>query len=249
DIVDRRIRHNSGDVGDSQDDSRNTLLLHSDVGNQIIRLALSQSQGNQLVWSSALQVSNGEAIDLDDPGVLHCVNLVANIVIDQFVKARAESTDSTLSSALCYAGILHLFRLGRINFETADQFFARAFELYPRGIHLAWRAYLRTFLLAELKYSSRQTIDDEAIDFMRRAIEMEPHNSYVAALSAHVQTMMKRSYVAAFELAERSIQLNHANPIGWACLGIAKSYLGKPKEGFHHTLVARSIAGSAPFRF
>src|SRR5262249_3823685 len=114
DIVDRRIRHNSGDVGDSQDDSRNTLLLHSDVGNQIIRLALSQSQGNQLVWSSALQVSNGEAIDLDDPGVLHCVNLVANIVIDQFVKARAESTDSTLSSALCYAGILHLFRLGRI---------------------------------------------------------------------------------------------------------------------------------------
>jgi hypothetical protein len=40
---------------------------------------------------------------------------------------------------------------------------------------------------------------------MHRALETESHNSYVAGLSAHVQTMMRRSYVVAYELAERSI--------------------------------------------
>jgi len=150
---------------------------------------------------------------------------------------------------LCYSGILHLFRLGKMNFETADRLFSCAFEMERRGIYLAWRAYLRTFLLAERQYTCRQTIEAEAFDFMHRALELEPHNSYVAGLSAHVQAMMRRSYVAAYELAERSIQLNHANPIGWACLGIAKSYLGKSEEGFHHTLLARTIAGSAPFRY
>jgi len=43
-------------------------------------------------------------------------------------------------------------------------------------------------------------------------------------------------------LAELRIQLKHANPIGWACLGIAKSYLGNPEAGFHHTLLPRVIA-------
>jgi hypothetical protein len=46
-----------------------------------------------------------------------------------------------------------------------------------------------------------------------------------------------------------SIQLNPANPIGWACLGIAKGHLGKPAEGMQHTVVARQIAGSARYRY
>ena len=180
---------------------------------------------------------------------MRCINLVVNVAIDQFIKAHTEAPERAAAEALCHSGIQHLFRLGKMNFETADRLFASAFEIEPRGIYLAWRAYLRTFLLAERQYSCRQTIEAEAFDFMRRALELEPHNSYVAGLGAHVQTIMRRSYVAAYELAERSVQLNHANPIGWACLGVAKSHLGKPEEGFQDTLTARAIAGSAPYRY
>lgn len=233
--------------------SYKTLSLRSDVfgsdTRQIVRLALLQFPANTLAWSSTLELSGKDTLDLNDPRAMRCINQVVNVAIDHFVKIRLEGSESTAASALCHSGVLHLYRLGKINFETADRLFAKAFEIEPRGIYLAWRAYLRTFLLAERQYTCRQTLEAEALDFMYRALEMEPHNSYVAGLSAHVQTMMRRSYVAAYELAERSIQLNHANPIGWACLGIAKSYLGKSEEGFHHTLLARTIAGSAPFRY
>jgi tetratricopeptide (TPR) repeat protein len=252
-VLDRRVE--TGHVeSDDHSQPHETLSLRSDVfgsdTRQIVRLALLQAPANTLAWSSTLQLSGRDTLDLNDPGVMRCINLVVNVAIDHFIKVRLEEgSERTAASAFCHSGILHLFRLGKINFETADRLFASAFEIEPRGIYLAWRAYLRTFLLAERQYTCRQTIEAEALDFMYRALEMEPHNSYVAGLSAHVQAMMRRSYVAAYELAERSIQLNHANPIGWACLGIAKSYLGKSEEGFHHTLLARAIAGSAPFRY
>jgi tetratricopeptide (TPR) repeat protein len=252
-ILDQRAE--TGQPSEVDENSRcyNTLSLRSEVfgsdTRQMVRLALLQLPSNTLAWSSTLQLPRGDGLDLSDPDVMRCINLVVNVAIDQFIKISSEGSGKMAAANLCYSGILHLFRLGKMNFETADRLFSCAFEMERRGIYLAWRAYLRTFLLAERQYTCRQTIEAEAFDFMHRALELEPHNSYVAGLSAHVQAMMRRSYVAAYELAERSIQLNHANPIGWACLGIAKSYLGKSEEGFHHTLLARTIAGSAPFRY
>jgi tetratricopeptide (TPR) repeat protein len=234
-------------------DPAGTLSLHSEVvgseTKQTVRLTLLQVPANTLAWSSTLQLLGEKDVDLNNPAVMRCINLVVNVAIDQLMRISGENPQRMASSAMCYSGILRMYRLGKINFEAADKLFANAFDIEPRGIYLAWRAYLRTFLLAERQYSCRQTIESEAFDFMHRALELEPHNSYVAALSAHVHAMMRRSYVAAYELAERSVLLNHANPIGWACLGIAKSYLGKSDEGFRHTLLARTIAGSSPFRY
>ncbi len=252
-VIDHRAGHDqpSGAVG--QYPNGHTLSLRSEVlssdTRRTVRLALLQLPSNALAWTSTLQFSGKESLDLNDPRVMRCINLVVNVAADHFTKARGTDPDRAVASALCHSGILHLFRLGKFNFEAADRLFLRAFQMEPRGIYLAWRAYLRTFLLAERQFSCRQTIEAEALDFTYRALELEPNNSYVAALSAHVQTMMRRSYVAAYELAERSVQLNHANPIGWACLGIAKSYLGKANEGFQDTLLAREIAGTAPFRY
>jgi tetratricopeptide (TPR) repeat protein len=253
-VLDRRMQ--SAEPSPSRGDDETAagaLSLHGDAvdteSKKIVRLAMLQIPEKSLAWSSTLQLSSEEIKDIHDPRALACINLVVNVAIDRFSKNNASESDQALASSLCHAGVQHLFKLGRINFEAADKLFARAFEVDPRGVYLAWRAFLRTFLLAERQFTNRETIEHEAIDFVHRALELEPHNSYVLALSAHVQTMMRRSYVAAFELAERSVQLNHANPIGWACLGIAKSYLGKSAEGMRHTLLAREIAGTAPYRY
>jgi tetratricopeptide (TPR) repeat protein len=251
-ILDRRATDPAAAPSDEAD-AAGTLSLHSEVvgseTKQTVRFTLLQVPANTLAWSSTLQLSGKKDTDLNNPAVLRCINLVVNVAIDQLMRINGENPQRMASSAMCYSGILRMYRLGKINFEAADKLFASAFDIEPRGIYLAWRAYLRTFLLAERQYSCRQTIELEAFDFMHRALESEPHNSYVAALSAHVHAMMRRSYVAAYELAERSVLLNHANPIGWACLGIAKSYLGKSEEGFRHTLLARTIASSSPFRY
>ena len=251
-VLDRRMQTAAQSTAEGLDAS-DALALHGDAvdteAKKIVRLAMLQIPEKSLAWSSTLQLSSDEVKDIHDPRALACINLVVNIAVDRFSKNNAGQPEQAIASSLCHSGVLHLFKLGRINFDAADQLFVRAFEIDCRGVYLAWRAFLRTFLLAERQYTDRATIEHEAIDLVRRALELEPHNSYVAALGAHVHTMMRRAYVAAFELAERSIQLNPANPIGWACLGIAKSYLGKSADGMRHTLLARDIAGSAPYRY
>jgi tetratricopeptide (TPR) repeat protein len=253
-VLDRRMQTAAQSTVPSEGlDASDALALHGDAvdteAKKIVRLAMLQIPEKSLAWSSTLQLSSEEVKDIHDPRALACINLVVNIAVDRFSKNNAGQPEQAIASSLCHSGVLHLFKLGRINFDAADQLFVRAFEIDRRGVYLAWRAFLRTFLLAERQYTDRATIEHEAIDLVRRALELEPHNSYVAALGAHVHTMMRRAYVAAFELAERSIQLNPANPIGWACLGIAKSYLGKSADGMRHTLLARDIAGSAPYRY
>ncbi|GAF93352.1 unnamed protein product, partial [marine sediment metagenome] len=84
---------------------------------------------------------------------------------------------------------------------------------------------------------------------MERALELDPFNSYVTAFAAQVHYLVNRSYVGAFEFAERSIELNQANPLGWSLLGIAKCYLGDLQSGAQNTRFAVKIAGSTPFRF
>ncbi len=252
-VYDRRMESEHASERIEDFNASDALSLRTEFfefeANNLVRLALLQIPENSLTWSSTLQLSSKDAGNVNDPRVKACVNLVVNVAIDQFAKISATHSDQSLASSLCHAGILHLFRLGKVNFEAADMLFARAFEIEPRGIYLAWRAYLRTFMLGERQYTCRQTLDEEAFHFMHRALELEPYNSYVAALSAQVHSMMRRSYVASYELAERSIQLNPANPLGWGCLGTAKSYLGKSVEGMQHTLHARAIAGLAPYRY
>ncbi len=252
-VYDRRELSQQQPNGRDELKLRDALSLRTEFidseAKKIVRLALLQMPESSLAWSSTLQLSNEQINHIDDAGMKACINLVVNVAVDQFSKLNGSESEQSRASALCRSGITHLFRLGKANFETADTLFARAFEIEPRGIYLAWRAYVRTFLLAERHYTNRETIEEEAFDFMRRALAMEPYNSYVAALSAHVHSITRRSDAAAYELAERSIQLNHANPLGWAVIGVAETYLGKVNDGVRHTLLAREIAGFAPYRY
>ena len=212
------------------------------------RIVLKRPDDNQLIWSKTFPTTQAPITDSNDEETLRNVNEALTFAVDCYLNtSRDEPTP--IAATLCYQGILHLFRLGRENCEVADRLFARAYEIEQRGVYLAWRAYLRTFLLAERMSDCQETTAEEALDFMHRALAAEPFNSFVSSLCAHVQALVLRSYVASYELAERSIQLNPANPLGWMTIGIAKCYLGKANEGFLDTMKARQIAGTAPYRF
>jgi tetratricopeptide (TPR) repeat protein len=188
-------------------------------------------------------------LNVADPDIQGQLNQLVDAAIASFISAHDARNEPGIATFLCRQGTMHLSRLGQENFSIADTLFTRAFELEPRGLYLAWRAYLRMYLLMERQFTCRQTLVEEALAFQRRALEMEPFNSYVASLSAHVHAFMRRSYVAAYEFAQRGIQLNRANPLAWAGLGMAEAHLGRTKAGMRHTVMARELAGGTPFRF
>lgn len=214
-----------------------------------VRLVLVSLPGHELVWTKLIDLPTRATGGMPDIARARQVNEAAEVCIDHLARAMPAAPTRYQAAALSQEAVRLMFRLGADNFARADELFSTAFDMDRRGLYLAWRAYLRTFVLAEVPGACRKSLDEEAFGLLRRALECEPNNSYVLALGAHVHSMLRRSYVSAFEMAERSIQINPSNPIGWACLGIAKCYLGKSEEGFQNTVAARQIAGYAPCRY
>ncbi|MEM9314771.1 MAG: hypothetical protein AAGA95_09100 [Pseudomonadota bacterium] len=236
---------------------RSAIMLRADTAvagiHQLFRFELILLDTRELIWSSILELDASKPCNRHSPALLAATNQVISVLIARLAGGAGgpgrHSREPVTASSLCLSGIQRLFRLGASNFEEADRLFAKAYAHDPRGLFLAWRAYLRTFVLAERVYDCRDTVTEEALAFRRRALEAEPGNSFVLALSGHVETIVTRSYTVAVELADRSLATNAGNPIGWAVKGIARGHLGEVREGLNNTLIARQIAGSAPYRF
>lgn len=252
DVLDHRGR-DSGLQGQVTDKLANAIsvqsgILHDSEG-ATWRVLLAEAAGRRMIGSVSAQQRNSGYLNLDDAAVLRELNQVVEVAMARFVALGRSSNGPAAAILLCHQAVQHLTRLTYSDFLIADKLFERAYELEPRGLYLAWRGYLRIFILIESRLHDRQELVEEATDLICRALEEEPLNSYVASFAAHVHAFMRRSYVGAYELALRSVQLNRANALGWACLGIAECHLGKAQTGYKHAVMAREIAGVMPLRF
>ena len=213
----------------------------------VCRFTLTSPRDNRLIWSADVRPTGG-ALDVEDPAVLRNLNQLVERAY-RHLHSAVGSKEQRIASLLCWEGIDRFFRLHKEDMLIADRLFEQAYDLEPRGVYLAWRAYLRTFLIVEFIPADRKALAEEALALSFKALEKDPMNSYVAAFGAHVQSIVRQSHVGAFELAERSLQLNPSNPIGWVSLGIAECHLGKSQVGLAHALRARELSGTTPFRF
>lgn len=214
-----------------------------------MQLVLRQPVSERVIYRDVIDVHGSQDISLDDERVLGTINQAVYSAVSELMFLSERFPDAAAASLCCYRGIRHFFRLGRENFEKADALFKQAHDLQPRGIYMAWRAYLRTFMLAERQYDCRETLIEETGALLQRALEVEPGNSFVQAMAAQVYCIVNRSYLPSYHFAQESVRLNRANALGWALLGITRCHLGQAEEGFRNTAWARSIAGTSPYRF
>lgn len=201
------------------------------------------------IGSWQLQQVEGIRFRLDDADALSGVNCCVYKTFQALVRDSSSVHPSTLAAAYCYLGVENIFRLDSGSLAAADDQFKLAFELEPHGVYLAWRAFQRTAVLAERRFDCRQKLHEETIDFINRALELEPSNSVVCGIASHVHTLFGRQYSAAHYFAETGMQLNSANPLATACYGVAESHRGNPQLGFEYTNRARKLARYTPFRY
>ncbi len=223
--------------------------VSSDAAGSTWRLAVTDAARGQIVGAAGSRMDGDLKRPLESPAVLREINRLAHLALSNVDYGEQSADERFVAMKICRQAMSEVFKLSRESLLLADQLFERAFAICPRGIYLAWRAFLRMYLIAERLCDCRQTTIDEAMALIRRALELDPMNSYVSSFAAHVHTIAKRSYIAAYEMAQRSVEANSCNPMGWACLGMAECHLGKPIIGYEHAKLAREIAGSTPFRF
>jgi tetratricopeptide (TPR) repeat protein len=212
----------------SRDVAVNVVLLSSDCATQL--------------WSGSATISLETSFVSDAPRLRALINRSIEIAGDRLSR-MGSSSDSLV---MAFDAVQRMFKIEVTEVDRADALLANAYEVEPKPVYLAWRAYARALYAGEL-YDRRSAIE-ESEGLARRAIEADPHNATVLALTSHVYGFVLRKWAFAHELAELSVKSNPALPLGHTYLGKAKLELGEHEAGYRETCRGLELSSQAPYR-
>lgn len=221
----------------------------SRVGNGWVgtRISLEHPQSGRQAWAGARSVPVRGAPNVESAELMALTNQMVEAIGDTiFLEARAETEDPDL---LCRRGIRQVFLMRPDSTALAEQLFARAYDMRPRGLYLAWRAQVKAIQRVEKHHPDAAMLRDAGAEFCARALESEPNNSMVLATVANTFGHLLRDFERPLYLAKRSVQLNPSNPMGWWALSSANVYAGNIAASYDNAVAARNLALTSPHRF
>jgi DNA-binding SARP family transcriptional activator len=213
-----------------------------------VRVALLTADGTVQLWSGSESIPLDAGFVSDSPRLQNLINRVIEVGGLQFRRLNA-SADGSQAFVNAFDAVQRMFKIDIGEVDQADALLAKAHELDPKGVFLAWRAYARTFYIGEHKVTDRDRVLGEAEMLARQALEADPHNATVLALASYVYSFAFRQYAVGHELASQSVKYNASHALGHAFLGRAKSYLGHHDDGYKLTCRGLELSGRAPYSY
>lgn len=211
-----------------------------------LRSALYQSKGERNRWAASEVL--GQTSDQWDLALLRLAFRCHESSLQMIAKSPNQNT-KLLARTRAATGFTRLLELSGDAFAETDRDFAVAYDADPRGVYLAYRAFLRTNLIVERKSSDPQGLAEEAREFIARALFDEPLNGAVNAAASHVSLLLDNDSVSAREFASRSTDINAANPLGWSSLANAFVRENRPLDALKASKRALEIARLSKFAY
>lgn len=197
------------------------------------------------IFSNLIRLSGGGgAMRADAIDVIDLVNEAVEQSLDEIAGYEAGLPDAQIATALCFRAMKSITDYSPAVIHNADKLLAKAHSIDPQPVFLAWRAYLRTFLLGESGGIDAQATRQEMELFITLAEEQQPGNSIILSLAAFIRSMWLLANEEALDLAQRSNTLNPSNPFGISYLGMVHTHLGNFEEGYRLTRRANSLTVS-----
>jgi tetratricopeptide (TPR) repeat protein len=201
------------------------------------------------LWSDNVNVPGAigamyESAELDRLA-LRTVEQATDAFVDADTIAGADACAFTLAREA--RGLF--FRLDKSSLLNADRLFSRAFEIEPRGRHLVWRSFLRN--AAFFQHRSMSFLD-EAVPITELALEAlrhSPDDAIVQTISSQIDYVHQGNLRTPLVMAQRGVERDPTDPLGWALLSNALSTNGKVEEGYSTALRALELTKHSPFQF
>ena len=213
-----------------------------------VNIVLLSADGALQLWSGSETISQKYDLLFEAPRLLALVNRAIDVA-GQCLSRIDTSPDGSRAFMRAFEAVRRMFKIDLPEVDRADALLGEAYELDSKPVYLAWRAYSRIFYVGEHIHADRRRLIEEAEEYARRAIEGDPHNATVLALTSYVYSFIFHNFPLAHELAELSVRGNPAHPLGHAFLGRAKSYLGEYDAGYAATKRGLDLSGQAPYRY
>ena len=160
-----------------------------------VELSVRDARSAAIVWNAQMGL---ETARLRAPAMHETIAQLADQLHRGLAgRARDVSEEERCVTRLAMRGIERLFRLGTENLDAAEAAFARAYEIEPRGVLLAWSAFVSAFRYEADKGARAAALRERSEGAMARALEADPHNPLARALLAHVCSFVHRDFARA----------------------------------------------------
>jgi DNA-binding SARP family transcriptional activator len=210
-----------------------------------VNVVLFSADSALQLWSGSGAISLENGFISDAPRLLALINQAVDVA-GQYLNRTGSSPEACVAFGKAFEAVQRMLKIELAEVDHADALLASAYEADSRPVYLAWRAYARSIYAGEL-YDRPDAIG-EADELARRAIEADPHNATVLALTSHVCGFVLRKWEFAHQLAELSVKYNPALPLGHTYLGKAKLELGEHEAGYRETSRGLELSGQALYR-
>jgi len=239
------------DVRDDRQDLQGIQLRveATSIGRDIVvNVGLRSADDTTQLWSGSTTIPLGYSFVSEAPPLQALINQTI-VIAGSYLSRLGPSSDASRAFVMAFDATQRMFNIDLDNVNRADVLLRNAYELDSKAVYLAWRAYDRIFYVGEHIHTDRRLVVDEAKELARRALEADPHNATVLALTSYVYSFILHEFELAHELATASIACNPAHSLGHAFLGRAKAYLGDYDGGYRESLRSLELSGQGPYRF
>ncbi len=203
----------------------------------------------EMLWSGQQMLRLQGALPFDDLELHGWINEIVAAVAEYLRRDPLHSPEAMGATHLGLAALRELFSMQSIRVAEADAMLARAHEMDPRAIFLAWRAQLRGIQTIERHGPDEAQLRDEGLAFAAAALESEPTNSSVLATVANARKTLDQDMFACEELSRLSVAANPGNPLGWWSRALAHLYAGRLDEAMRASERGHLLSRGSPYRF
>ncbi|MAW08203.1 MAG: transcriptional regulator, sarp family protein [Halobacteriovoraceae bacterium] len=192
----------------------------------LLRVVLPGAPTGQSNWTASWRGMQDAILACQDEDLLQLAHRAQEAAVDALTLSEGRKTHIN-ASLLGFRALRNIFSMDRPDLDQADRDLEAAYELVPKGVFLAWRAFIQANLIVESTDLDPGYQAHLAANLARRALLEEPENAALKAAASHVFLLTGQDATAAGELARDATKLNPSNPLAWASWANAKIAVGQ----------------------
>jgi len=225
DLAPLDIRSTTSDLVAANHTLLKTQILES--GHEtLLRVVMPGAGAGLQNWTAHWRGQTQLLLGCENEDLLQLAYRAQEAAVDALTVSEARKNRIS-ASLLGFRALRSIFSMERSDLDQADIDLQRAYELMPKGVFLAWRAFIQANLIVESTDLDPGYQAELAADLARRALLEEPENAALKAAASHVFLLTGQDATVAGELARDATALNPANPLGWASRANAEIAAGQ----------------------
>jgi adenylate cyclase len=197
-----------------------------------IKVDLIDVPGNVSVWSQRFDGANDEIFDFQDRIAARIIgSLEPRLRAIEIARAGERPTESLDAYHCVLKAMSRLYRFTDASFAETRQLLQRAVVLDPGYAQAhAYTAWCLNFWLGECRSTDPAGDIARALAASQRALELDPDDTFVICVSAHLQAFLQKRVEHAHDMHERALTLDENSAFAWGLSALTCAYLGRPDE-------------------